>query len=116
MNASRCVKKIETKKEPELIHLTFENMVQNHILFSNIKIFKQGDEFYLTAKATNMTSNELKISPIIITLTDDKDNETVLTSYIGNVLNGEDEKSIIIETNKDLKNTCDISINVKAQV
>ena len=109
-------KKIETKKEPELIHLTFENMVQNHILFSNIKIFKQGDEFYLTAKATNMTSNELKISPIIITLTDDKDNETVLTSYIGNVLNGEDEKSIIIETNKDLKNTCDISINVKAQV
>lgn len=107
---------IKTEKEPELIHLTFENMVQNHILFSNIKIFKQDDEFYLTAKATNMTSNELKISPVTITLKDDKNNETVLTSYIGDVLNGEDEKSIIIETNKDLKNTRDISINVEVQV
>lgn len=106
----------KTEKEPELIHLTFKNTVQNHILFSNIKIFKQDNEFYLTAKATNMTSNDLKISPVTITLKDEKNNETVLTSYIGDILTSEEEKNIIIKTNKDLKNTKDIAINVTVQV
>lgn len=104
------------EKEPELIHLTFENQVQNHILFSDIKIYKKDDEFYLTAKATNMTSNELKISPITITLKDNQNNETILTSYIGDTLSEEAERNIVIKTNKDLKNTKNIDINVTVQV
>lgn len=106
----------EIKPAPELIHLTFDNKVQNHILFSNIKIFKKDDDFYLTAKATNMTSNILKISPITLILTDKQNNKTVLTSYIGDNLNSEEEKSIVIKTNKNLKNIENIDINVEAQV
>ena len=101
---------------PQLIHLTFDNTVKNHILFSNIKIFKQDDSFYVTAKATNMTSNILEISPITITLKDKQNKDTILTSYIGDTLIGEDSRNIVIKTNKNLKNTKNIDINVDAQV
>lgn len=101
---------------PELIHLTFDNTVQNHILFSDIKVFKQDESFYVTAKATNMTSNTLGISPITITLKDKQNNDTVLTSYIGDTLTSEDSRSIVIKTNKNLKNTKNIDINIDAQV
>ena len=107
-------KKIEN--EPELIHLTFENRVENHILFSDIKLFKKYNEFYLTSKATNMTSNTLKISPITIILKDNKNNETILTSYIGDNLTAEAERNIIIKSNKNLKNTNNIDINIEVQV
>lgn len=100
----------------ELIHLKFDDIVQNNILFSDIKIFKQDNNFYLTAKATNMTSNDLKISPVTITLTDKENKETVLTSYIGDILTSEDDRNIIIKTNKNLKNTENIDINLTAQV
>ena len=101
---------------PQLIHLTFDNTVKNHILFSNIKIFKQDDSFYVTAKATNMTSNILEISPITITLKDKQNKDTILTSYIGDTLIGEDSRNIVIKTNKNLKNTKNIDINVDVQV
>ena len=106
----------KNEKEPELIHLKFDDTIQNNILFSDIKIFKQENEFYLTAKATNLSSNELKISPVTITLKDKENKKTVLTSYIGDILTGENEKNIIIKTNKDLKNTKNIDIKITAQV
>ena len=101
---------------PQLIHLTFDNTVKNHILFSNIKIFKQDDSFYVTAKATNMTSNILEISPITITLKDKQNKDTILTSYRGDTLISEDSRNIVIKTNKNLKNTKNIDINVDVQV
>ena len=106
----------EEKTEPELIHLTFDNTVQNHILFSDIKIFKQDGDYYLTATATNMTSNSLSISPVTFTLIDSNSNETNLTGYIGEVLTSEDTRNIVIKTNKNLKNTKNVNINVEAQV
>ena len=106
----------KNEKEPELIHLKFDDTIQNNILFSDIKIFKQENEFYLTAKATNLSSNELKISPVTITLKDKENKKIVLTSYIGDILTGENEKNIIIKTNKDLKNTKNIDIKITAQV
>lgn len=109
-------KKQTPKEEPELIYLTFDNIIQNHILISNIKIFKQENEFYLTAKATNMTSNTLKISPLSITLKDNQNNKIIMTSYLGDVINGEEEKSITIKTNKNLKNTKHIELNITTQV
>lgn len=111
-------KKDETKivKETELIHLTFDDIVENHILFSDIKIFKKDHDFYLTAKATNMTSNILNISPITITLTDQKNKNTILISYIGETINSENSRNIIIKTNKNLKNTKHITVNIETQV
>lgn len=99
----------------ELIRLTFDDNIKNNILFSNIKIIKD-DEYYFKADATNMTSNTLSITPIEITLIDDKNNQIKMTSYIGDVLESEEEKTIIVKTNKDLKDTKKIEINVQTQV
>lgn len=99
----------------ELIHLTFDDNIKNNILFSNIKIIKD-DEYYFKANATNMTSNTLSITPIEITLIDDKNNQIKMTSYIGDVLESEEGKTIIVKTNKDLKDTKKIEINVQTQV
>ena len=107
---------IKKTKEPKLVHLTFENTVNNHILFSDIKIFKQGNEFYLTAKATNLTSNTLKISPLSISLSDNQNNKTTMTSYLGDIINGEEEKSVTIKTNKNLTNIKNIELNITTQV
>ena len=109
--------KKDGKKETvqELIRLTFDDNIKNNILFSNIKIIKD-DEYYFKANATNMTSNTLSITPIEITLIDDKNNQTKMTSYIGDVLESEEEKTIIVKTNKDLKDTKKIEINVQTQV
>ena len=105
------------KKETvqELIRLTFDDNIKNNILFSNIKIIKD-DEYYFKANATNMTSNTLSITPIEITLIDDKNNQIKMTSYIGDVLESEEGKTIIVKTNKDLKDTKKIEINVQTQV
>lgn len=109
--------KKDGKKETvqELIHLTFDDNIKNNILFSNIKIIKD-DEYYFKADATNMTSNTLSITPIEITLIDDKNNQIKMTSYIGDVLESEEGKTIIVKTNKDLKDTKKIEINVQTQV
>ncbi len=102
-----------SKSNEELIHLKFDDIIKNNILFSNIKIYKQNNYFYLTATATNMTSNILKISPVTITL---KNNNITLTSYIGDEISAEASKNIVIKTNEDLKNTDDIDINITVQV
>ena len=109
--------KKDGKKETvqELIRLTFDDNIKNNILFSNIKIIKD-DEYYFKADATNMTSNTLSITPIEITLIDDKNNQIKMTSYIGDVLESEEGKTIIVKTNKDLKDTKKIEINVQTQV
>ncbi len=107
---------LEEESESQLIHLTFDDTVQNYILFSDIKIFNQNEEFYVTANATNMTSNTLTISPVTITLTDEDGEEIVLTSYIGETLEGEITRNITIETNEDLKNIKNLEINVETQV
>ena len=77
-NYSDCSSTISKhqKKElittPELIHLKFEDTIKNNILFSDIRIDKQEEYFYITSKATNIISNNLKISPITITLEDNQ--------------------------------------------
>lgn len=107
---------LEEESESQLIHLTFDDTVQNYILFSDIKIFNQNEEFYVTANATNMTSNTLTVSPVTITLTDEDGEEIVLTSYIGETLEGEITRNITIKTNEDLKNIKILEINIETQV
>ena len=105
----------KNQKEPEvekLIHLKFEDQIKNNVLFSNINIDKKNDAYYITAKATNITANILKISPITITL----DKQITLTSYIGDTLDKEESKIINIKTSQNLKNTKIIEINIKTQV
>ncbi len=110
-------KETKTKENtPSLIHLKFDDIVQNNILFENIKIFKQNEEYYLKAQALNMTSNNLQISPVKIILSDNENKQIELISYIGDNLKGEEEKNITVKTNKNLKNIKKIDINISTQV
>ena len=63
-----------------------------------------------------MTSNTLKISPLSISLNDNKNNETTMTSYLGDIINGEEEKSITVKTNKNLTNIKKVELNITTQV
>ena len=110
-------KETKTKENaPNLIHLKFDDIVQNNILFENIKIFKQNEEYYLKAQALNMTSNNLQISPVKIILSDNENKQIELISYIGNNLKGEEEKTITVKTDKNLKNIKKVDININTQV
>ena len=110
-------KETKTKENaPNLIHLKFDDIVQNNILFENIKIFKQNEEYYLKAQALNMTSNNLQISPVKIILSDNENKQIELISYIGNNLKDEEEKTITVKTDKNLKNIKKVDINISTQV
>lgn len=110
-------KETKTKENaPNLIHLKFDDIVQNNILFENIKIFKQNEKYYLKAQALNMTSNNLQISPVKIILSDNENKQIELISYIGNNLKGEEEKTITVKTDKNLKNIKKVDINISTQV
>ena len=105
------LKKIETP-----INLKFEDIIQNNILFSNIKILKKNNIYYLTAKVTNISSNSKTISPIKITLKDKQNKEIIIDTYIGDTLELKEEKNINVETKQNLKNIKNIDINIKTQV
>ena len=105
------LKKIETP-----INLKFEDIIQNNILFSHIKILKKNNIYYLTAKVTNISSNSKTISPIKITLKDKQNKEIIIDTYIGDTLELKEEKNINVETKQNLKNIKNIDINIKTQV
>ena len=105
------LKKIETP-----INLKFEDIIQNNILFSNIKILKKNNIYYLTAKVTNISSNSKTISPIKITLKDKQNKKIIIDTYIGDTLELKEEKNINVETKQNLKNIKNMDINIKTQV
>ena len=110
-------KETKTKENtPSLIHLKFDDIVQNNILFETVERCVQNEEYYLKAQALNMTSNNLQISPVKIILSDNENKQIELISYIGDNLKGEEEKNITVKTNKNLKNIKKIDINISTQV
>ncbi len=109
-------KEKKLKKIENPINLKFEDIIQNNILFSNIKILKKNNIYYLTAKVTNISSNSKTISPIKITLKDKQNKEIIIDTYIGDTLELKEEKNINVETKQNLKNIKNIDINIKTQV
>ena len=53
-----------------LEEIKLKSVVQNHLLFSDIKINEEKGEYVVTSKVTNLTSNILSISPITMTFRD----------------------------------------------
>lgn len=109
-------KEKKLKKIENPINLKFEDIIQNNILFSNIKILKKNNIYYLTAKVTNISSNPQAISPIKITLKDKQNKKIIIDTYIGDTLELKEEKNINVETKQNLKNIKNIDINIKTQV
>ena len=96
----------EIKKQ--IINNNYPNQIVNNVTVQNIKIYKNNNKYYFTARAINKTKQDIKLDVIEIKL----DNYT-FNSYIGSSLKSSQYKMIFMETNKDISKIKDIEFIFK---
>ena len=100
-----------------LEEIKLKSVVQNHLLFSDIKITEEKDEYIVTSKVTNLTSNILSISPITMTFRDSDKNEIAsITSYLGSNITEEASKTLYIKTNVNLLEARSVDVEVQTNL
>lgn len=100
-----------------LEEIKLKSVVQNHLLFSDIKINEEKGEYVVTSKVTNLTSNILSISPITMTFRDSDKNEIVsITSYLGSTITEEASKTLYIKTNVNLFTARSVDVEVQTNL
>ena len=100
-----------------LEEIKLKSVVQNHLLFSDIKITEEKDEYIVTSKVTNLTSNILSISPITMTFRDSDKNEIAsITSYLGSTITEEASKTLYIKTNVNLFTARSVDVEVQTNL
>ncbi len=100
-----------------LEEIKLKSVVQNHLLFSDIKINEEKGEYVVTSKVTNLTSNILSISPITMTFRDSDKNEIAsITSYLGSTITEEASKTLYIKTNVNLFTARSVDVEVQTNL
>lgn len=100
-----------------LEEIKLKSVVQNHLLFSDIKITEDKDEYIVTSKVTNLTSNILSISPITMNFRDSDKNEIAsITSYLGSNITEEVSKTLYIKTNVNLLEARSVDVEVQTNL
>ena len=100
-----------------LEEIKLKSVVQNHLLFSDIKINEEKGEYVVTSKVTNLTSNILSISPITMTFRDSDKNEIAsITSYLGSNITEEVSKTLYIKTNVNLLEARSVDVEVQTNL
>ena len=100
-----------------LEEIKLKSVVQNHLLFSDIKITEEKGEYIVTSKVTNLTSNILSISPITMTFRDSDKNEIAsITSYLGSNITEEASKTLYIKTNVNLLEARSVDVEVQTNL
>ena len=100
-----------------LEEIKLKSVVQNHLLFSDIKITEEKGEYIVTSKVTNLTSNILSISPITMTFRDSDKNEIAsITSYLGSTITEEASKTLYIKTNVNLFTARSVDVEVQTNL
>lgn len=100
-----------------LEEIKLKSVVQNHLLFSDIKINEEKGEYVVTSKVTNLTSNILSISPITMTFRDrDKNEIASITSYLGSTITEEASKTLYIKTNVNLFTARSVDVEVQTNL
>ena len=100
-----------------LEEIKLKSVVQNHLLFSDIKIAEEKDEYIVTSKDTNLTSNILSISPITMNFRDSDKNEIAsITSYLGSTITEEASKTLYIKTNVNLFTARSVDVEVQTNL
>ena len=100
-----------------LEEIKLKSVVQNHLLFSDIKITEEKDEYIVTSKVTNLTSNILSISPITMNFRDSDKNEIAsITSYLGSNITEEVSKTLYIKTNVNLLEARSVDVEVQTNL
>lgn len=100
-----------------LEEIKLKSVVQNHLLFSDIKITEEKGEYIVTSKVTNLTSNILSLSPITMTFRDSDKNEIAsITSYLGSNITEEASKTLYIKTNVNLFEARSVDVEVQTNL
>lgn len=100
-----------------LEEIKLKSVVQNHLLFSDIKINEEKGEYVVTSKVTNLTSNILSTSPITMTFRDSDKNEIAsITSYLGSTITEEASKTLYIKTNVNLFTARSVDVEVQTNL
>ena len=100
-----------------LEEIKLKSVVQNHLLFSDIKITEEKGEYIVTSKVTNLTSNILSLSPITMTFRDSDKNEIAsITSYLGSTITEEASKTLYIKTNVNLFTARSVDVEVQTNL
>ena len=100
-----------------LEEIKLKSVVQNHLLFSDIKITEEKGEYIVTSKVTNLTSNILSLSPITMTFRDSDKNEIAsITSYLGSNITEEASKTLYIKTNVNLLEARSVDVEVQTNL
>ena len=100
-----------------LEEIKLKSVVQNHLLFSDIKITEEKDEYIVTSKVTNLTSNILSLSPITMNFRDSDKNEIAsITSYLGSNITEEASKTLYIKTNVNLLEARSVDVEVQTNL
>lgn len=100
-----------------LEEIKLKSFVQNHLLFSDIKITEEKGEYIVTSKVTNLTSNILSLSPITMTFRDSDKNEIAsITSYLGSNITEEASKTLYIKTNVNLLEARSVDVEVQTNL
>ena len=100
-----------------LEEIKLKSVVQNHLLFSDIKINEEKGEYVVTSKVTNLTSNILSLSPITMTFRDSDKNEIAsITSYLGSNITEEASKTLYIKTNVNLLEARSVDVEVQTNL
>ena len=100
-----------------LEEIKLKSVVQNHLLFSDIKITEEKGEYIVTSKVTNLTSNILSLSPITMTFRDSDKNEIAsITSYLGSNITEEASKTLYIKTNVNLLEARSVDVDVQTNL
>lgn len=100
-----------------LEEIKLKSFVQNHLLFSDIKITEEKGEYIVTSKVTNLTSNILSLSPITMAFRDSDKNEIAsITSYLGSNITEEASKTLYIKTNVNLLEARSVDVEVQTNL
>ena len=65
--------------------LKLEDYVLNNILFDDILIYEEDGQYYIVFRLTNLTANNLAITPITLNILNDS-NEKIINKYIAEQL------------------------------
>lgn len=113
----KSVSPVETVTIQSLNEFKLKSVTKSHLLFSNIMITKEKDEYIVTSKVTNLTSNILNITPVKMIFKDSRNNTIAqITSYLGNTIKEEESKTLYIQTNINLLDARKVDVEVQTNI
>ena len=116
LNISSIFKE-ETQEIQNLNNINLKSKSINYLFFDKIKITKISNNYIITSKVTNQTSNTLSLTPITVIIKDSSGKNLINSiAYLGDKINPEESKTLYIKTNQDLKDARDIEIKVQTSL